>query len=139
MDWDNARGADATARTQIEALFAALYRHLQKRETSNVNTMLDLAAWFDVPTSSAFSVTDRPLAIVHRAAHRLEDTSPTGLDAKGGGALQSVTTEKGSRSYAVVPVSEYLSPSDAALRETAGGRAYLQLRDSKAFSAPRVR
>lgn len=126
--WTDARGTSASARAEIEELFEASYPHLWRRRKTEVPTALDLAAYFDVRTSSAFTSRDRPLAIVHRAAHRLESVSATGLDTKAGGALQGSSTEQGSRTYAVPSVGEYLSPADQNLNATAGGRAYLQMR-----------
>lgn len=138
MDWDNARGIDATARAQIEALFAARYPSIQAMRTAEVAGALDLAAYYDVPSASSFSARDRPLAIVHMAAHNLEANPAAGRQ-QAGGPLQSASTERGSRSYAVAQVGVYVSPADFHLGATQGGRAYMKLRDSKAFSMPCMR
>lgn len=136
--WTNARGTTASAREEIEELLRACHPHLARRRQPDIATALDLAAFFDVPTGSAFASRDRPLAIVHRAAHRLESPSATGLDAKGGGNLQAASNEQGTRTYAVPAVGDLLSPADQSLSGTAGGRAYLAMRAANISLLPFV-
>lgn len=123
--WTNARPEGASE------LFAALYPDLWRARQTEIANALDMAAFYYVRSSSCFSATDRPLAVAHYAAHLLDSNKPTGLDGLGGGPLQSVTTERGSRSYAVAPVGTYVSQADFLLQSTPGGRNFLQLRNAQ--------
>lgn len=123
--WTNARPEGAID------LFAALYPSIWVERQAEVANALDMAAYLYVKPSSCFSATDRPLAVAHYGAHLLESGRPSGLDELGGGPLQSATTERGARSYAVAPVGTYVSHADFLLQKTAGGQAFIQLRNAQ--------
>lgn len=123
--WTNARPEGA-----IEA-FEESWPDLWTNRQPEVADALDRAAYFHVKPRSCFSATDRPLAVAHYGAHLLESGRPSGLDELGGGPLQRAQTERGDRSYAVAPVGAYVSHADFLLQKTAGGQAFIQLRNAQ--------
>ena len=124
------------APTEAAELFQASYARLWSMRQSEVTSALDRAAYFHVKTSSVFAGDDRTLAIVHMAAHLLETSPADGLNQRAGGPLQARSTERGSQSYATVPVGTYFGVASHLLQETGGGRGLLaMIQSSSTISA----
>ena len=137
--WDNARGSSASERADIDALFAAEYARLQQTCGTLASGALDRAAYFRVKTTNAFTGSDRTMAIVHMAAHMLEDAPANGQNARAGGPLQAKSNERGSASYATIPVGTYFGVPAHLLQGTMGGRNLLAMMASSTSIMPCVR
>ena len=119
--WSNARPTDC------DALFAAEYSRLQASHSSVVADTLDRAAYYRITTSSIFDTTQRPMAVCHMAAHMIEEAPANGQNARAGGPLQAKSNERGSASYATIPVGVYFGVASHLLQGTIGGRNLLMM------------
>jgi len=115
------------APTEAAELFQASYARLWNMRQSEVTSALDRAAYFHIKTAGVFQNDDRTMAIVHMAAHLLETSPADGLNQRAGGPLQARSTERGSQSYATVPVGTYFGVGSHLLQGTEGGRSLLAM------------
>lgn len=120
-DWTDARPSSCSA------LFAAEYARLNALHASVIADTLDRAAYFRIPSGSVFSTRDRPLAVCHMAAHMLESVPADGSNARAGGPMSAKSNERGSASYATVPIGMYFGIAEYLLQSTNGGRNLLAM------------
>lgn len=129
-DWTNARPSGS------EDLFEALYPVLWRTRSPTVcTTRLDLVAYFTITSACAFTGSQRTLAIVHMAAHQLEDSTPDSTHRRAGGPIESRSNERGSASYAVPSLGVYFGVPEHLLHGTDGGRSLLQMIASSSSTA----
>jgi hypothetical protein len=119
-------------------LFQASYRRLWAMRQDEVSSALDRAAYFHITTASSLSTSARLLAVVHMAAHLLESDPADGATARAGGPLSARSNERGSTSFATIPVGTYFGVAAHLLQGTAGGRALLAQITSSSTTAAYV-
>lgn len=120
-DWTGA------APSSCAELFRAEYTRYAAMNATTIADTLDRAAYFRVRSTSIFSTRDRLLAICHMAAHMIESTPGDGSNPRAGGPTTARSTERGSASFATVPVGVYFGVDAHLLQGTQGGRNLLAM------------